>query len=721
MKQFKIAFRKNQNIESIVFKLNSITSGFKICMNTGNWGVQNSIYKKIGVSQVLNRLTQASMVSHLRRITSSAGKDGKLTKLRQVHPSQWGIICPVETPEGSSCGIVKNFSLLTRVTIDSDPYLVFQYCMQLEDVHDVAQFECSDFATSTFVFLNGNLFAYTKCPAKVVDALCMAREIHILGREVSIAHCHMNKKISIYTEGGRCVRPVFHVKRLSQISLDEFRAKSWTELEYMGVIAYLDKSEESTIITDYDLLERRPFFGQTFCDIDPAMILGVAGSCIPYPEHNQAPRNCYQASMGKQAIGVYCSNERNRLDVVSHVLLNAQAPIVNTIGSKIVRLNELPAGQNVIVAVACYQGYNQEDSVIMNQSSIDRGMFMCISYKTLVCEEKKTSSNLIELFGVPREEIRQVNKNYHLLDEEGIVPIGTFVTAGDVLVGKILHKGDDTKMDMSLVVKQSEEGVVERVVIVNNEDGLKCVKIKIRQMRIPEMGDKVASRAAQKGTIGLTVQQHDMPFSSSGIVPDIIINPHCMPSRMTIGQLIECITGKVSSLEFCTADATPFRKATVEEISERLARHGFHRHGKERLFNGHTGEPIDTMIFMGPTYYQRLKHMVLDKIHARSHGNIQLLTRQPLEGRSRDGGLRFGEMERDAMIAHGNSAFLKDRLLDQSDAHTANLCTQCGLIGSDLCQNCGSMDFCKINMPYATNIFTQELEAIGMSIRFQAK
>tara|TARA_B110000483_G_C18182310_1_gene537543 strand:- start:79 stop:2592 length:2514 start_codon:yes stop_codon:yes gene_type:complete len=718
MKQFKLAFNKNRNINSVLVKLNSITSGFKVCMNTGNWGTSNSAYKKIGVSQILNRLTHASMISHLRRITATVGKEGKLTKLRQIHQSQWGIVCPSETPEGQSCGVVKNFSLLTRMTISKTDVVLKHFISQVPHFHDMEHLDFDRYTEATLVLLNGSLLGFTYEPYELRSCIIDARGDGIIDQDISCSYCQTRQKITLMTDGSRCSRPLFNLKKLRQLDKKTFMNSSWKELVYIGAIDYIDKQEESYLLTDYDVCHLKNT-GATHADIDPAMILGVAASCIPFANHNQAPRNCYQAAMGKQAIGLYCTNYRNRFDTIAHVALYPQPPNVFTGGSKMIKTDKLPAGQNVVVAIACYGGFNQEDSVIMNQSSIDRGLFMSLSYKTLVCEEKKTSSNLIELFGIPPLSIRQNNKNYHLLDDRGFIKPETQVVSGDVLVGKMLYKGDDTQTDCSLFIKNGEEGIVESILIVNNEDGLKCAKIKIRSLRIPEAGDKVASRAAQKGTIGLTLPSVDMPFTNSGIVPDIIINPHCMPSRMTIGQLMECLSAKYACFTKKQQDSTPFRPSSVEEMGKVLSDHGFQSHGNEKMMNGYTGESFETSIFIGPTYYQRLKHMISDKIHARSHGNIQLLTRQPLEGRSRDGGLRFGEMERDSQIAHGCSYFLKDRLFDQSDVHVSSICESCGIIGKDLCANCNSTTFSKANLPYATNILIQELQSTGMDVRLK--
>lgn len=720
MKQFKVAFNKNRNINSVLVKLNSITSGFKVCMNTGNWGTSNSAYKKIGVSQILNRLTHASMISHLRRITATVGKEGKLTKLRQIHQSQWGVVCPSETPEGQSCGVVKNFSLLTRLTIAKTDVVLQTYLENSSFVYDLDTLKYDEYNECIMISVNGGFIGYTKTPELLKEDILQARMSGTIDRDVSCAYCEVRRKIIILTDGSRCTRPLFNLKELRKLSIEQFRKSTWKELVYTGVIEYIDKQEESYMLTEYDICNLKNL-DATHADIDPSMILGVAASCIPYANHNQAPRNCYQAAMGKQAIGLYCSNHQQRFDTIAHVALYPQPPNVFTTGSRMIKTDQLPAGQNVIVAIACYGGFNQEDSVILNQSSIDRGLFMSVSYKTLVCEEKKTSSNLIELFGIPPENIRKNNRNYNLLDEDGFIRLEVKVTVGDVLVGKMLHKGDDTQTDCSLIVKSGEEGIVENVMIVMNEDGLKCAKIKIRSLRIPEVGDKIASRAAQKGTIGLTLPASDMPFTNSGIVPDVIINPHCMPSRMTIGQLLECLTAKAACFLKKPMDSTPFRNYTPDDIGGVLVDHGYEMHGNEDMISGYTGEHFNTKIFIGPTYYQRLKHMISDKIHARSHGNIQLLTRQPLEGRSRDGGLRFGEMERDAQIAHGCSYFIKDRLFDQSDVHISSICKTCGIIGKDLCANCNGDDFGQTNLPYATNILIQELQSTGMDVRLSLK
>jgi DNA-directed RNA polymerase II subunit RPB2 len=410
--------------------------------------------------------------------------------------------------------------------------------------------------------------------------------------------------------------------------------------------------------------------------------------------------------------------------------------------------NDMPSGINAIVAIMSYTGYNQEDSVIMNQSAIDRGMFTVTSYRTVSDVEKKCGMYTVETICVPPSSsdgikqgqpgyFRRKNGNYSLLDDRGVVREGIHVKKGDFIIGKVLTKSSksegDIKTDCSICVKQGEEGIIDTVDVTTTPNGYIMVKVRVRQQRIPEIGDKVASRAAQKGTIGATYRQEDMPFNQDGICPDIIINPHCIPSRMTVNQLMECVLGKACAIGGTYGDSTPFTSSSTgnaaERICEMLAKVGMQqnnsheRTGWENLTNGMTGEPVKAKIFMGPTYYQRLKHMVGDKMHSRAQGHVTTLTRQPLEGRSRDGGLRFGEMERDCMIAHGASRFLKERLFDCSDPYQIIVCDQCGMItaSQDECLACRKDKVTTCNMPYAAKLLVQELMAMGIKVAIKPK
>jgi len=400
--------------------------------------------------------------------------------------------------------------------------------------------------------------------------------------------------------------------------------------------------------------------------------------------------------MGKQAMGVHLTNYQLRMDTMANVLYYPQKPLATTRAMEYLKFAQLPAGQNAIVAIMCYSGYNQEDSVIMNQSSIDRGLFRSLYYRSYTDTEKTTGMEKVETIEKPNRDDTLRMKHgssdrYAKLDIDGLIGPATNVNGEDIIIGKTaplpeeseelgqrtqLHK----KRDVSMPLKSTESGVIDQVMITTNGEGNKFVKIRIRSTRIPQIGDKFASRHGQKGTIGITYRQEDMPFTSEGITPDIIINPHAIPSRMTIGHLVECLLSKLSTLQGIEGDATPFTELTVENVSKALAQRGYQKRGLEVMYHGHTGRKLQAQIYFGPTYYQRLKHMVDDKIHARARGPLQILTRQPVEGRSRDGGLRFGEMERDCMISHGISAFLKERMYDSSDGFRIHVCDQVSLL-----------------------------------------
>ena len=397
--------------------------------------------------------------------------------------------------------------------------------------------------------------------------------------------------------------------------------------------------------------------------------------------------------MGKQAMGVFLTNYRERMDTMANILYYPQKPLGTTRSMEFLKFRELPAGQNAIVAILCYSGYNQEDSVIMNQSSIDRGLFRSLFYRTYMDQEKRVGISVIEKFEKPSRSntLRLKHGTYDKLDDDGLVAPGIRVSGEDIIIGKTAPIAPNTeemgqrtkfhtKRDTSTPLRSTESGIVDTVMITTNQEGLKFVKVRMRTTKIPQIGDKFASRHGQKGTIGITYRNEDMPFTAEGIVPDLIINPHAIPSRMTIAHLIECQLSKVSSLRGFEGDATPFTDVTVDSVSRLLREHGYQSRGFEVMYNGHTGRKLVAQVFLGPTYYQRLRHMVDDKIHARARGPVQILTRQPVEGRARDGGLRFGEMERDCMIAHGAAAFLKERLFEVSDAFRVHVCDICGLM-----------------------------------------
>lgn len=653
---------KRQDIIVITNRLNMITLGINHCFATGNWGVPKSSYIRCGVSQILSRLTFTSFCSHLRRILIPIGKEGKNTKVRQIHTSQIGFIDPHETPEGQQSGIVKNMTPFTSVSLQFN----MTFLREILDSNEFIETRLQDIfqhieylktATIYFVFINGNLIGYTRQVEKCWKQLVLFQKQNLLPHDVSFSMSDVDKEIHIFSDEGRLQRCLF--PRNNFPTLDDIRGKTFTQLVKEKKIIYLDsyQIENETIAMTPSELFSKDYY--TYCEIHPSVMSGLCVSLIPFNEHTQSPRITYHASMGKQAIGLPFSNLDTRVDTMCHVLSYPEKPITQSHHAEFNCGNKLPFGNNLIVAILTYTGFNQEDSVIMNRSAIDRGLFRSFSYKMIVIEEKKKSTLMMERIELVPPQYQNRSYDYSKLDTHGVIKTGCYVGVGDVLVSKLQKLTDkmnnDNWHDNSVTVKSGEEGFVDRVYILTNTEGYKIIKVKIRNYKIPEIGDKVASRCAQKGTVSVVLNHEDMPFTESGIVPDLIINPLCIPSRMTINQLIESYGNKLAMEDFSTKYCTSFSHHSLDiipKLYDELKQLGLDEYGTETMFNGMTGEPLESKIFIGPTYYHRLKHLVSSKIHARNHGNIQALTRQPLEGRSRDGGLRFGEMERDTLERH---------------------------------------------------------------------
>lgn len=466
------------------------------------------------------------------------------------------------------------------------------------------------------------------------------------------------------------------------------------------------------------------------CELDPNAILGVAASIIPLPDHNQAPRNVYQCSMGKQALGIYHSNFRLRFDTTVKMLAFPSRPLFETQMNRLLGLNDLPAGEMVIVAIMTYLGYNQEDSIIFNRASIERGLFKMVVYRTYKSVQKE-EHNIVERFTKPQPRPDEPNDKYNHLDENGIARIGSVVKEGDVIIGKIRTNTLTKAVEYAnTTVGIGEEGVVENVLVSTNAKERRVVRIKIRQVRDPQIGDKFASRYAQKGTTGIILPPEDMPYTKTGMKPDIIINPHCIPSRMTIAKLIEIVTSKVAALRGERVNATAFNNFNLDEFRRNLKQYGYNEFGNETMFSGFTGKAFPAQIFIGPCYYQALRHHVKDKVAMRSRGAIKAITHQPVGGRQRGGGLRFGEMERDALIAHGASSVIQERLCFSSDAYRTAFCKSCGTIAvarvigeqrQHICRRCGDQgqdQFGVCTIPYAYKLLTNILAGAGIQMRF---
>lgn len=629
---------------------------------------------KDGVSQVLNRMNYSAAISHLRRISTPIEKTGKLIAPRKQHNTQIGYICPCETPEGHGVGVIKNMACTTMISIFSSPITVYAFIQNLNKLISLRDSTIQQKHEHTRVFLNGSWIGIllNKDAPEVVDTLRKAKrsgQIHIY---TGIVWKNAFKELWITTEAGRVIRPVYYAPAIREIATDKtgtlkqqiLSINDWNQLllwetpNGKHLFEYIDAGEtEGTYIAmDYDKAVND--LSTTHCEIHPSIILGTTASCIPFPDHNQSPRNAYQSSMGKQAMGVYALNFRERFDAMSHILSYPEVPMVSTFMSRLYGVNTLPAGQNIIVAIMTYTGYNQEDSNMINRAALDRGRFRSIFYRTYKDEERKNqSSGEEEKFCCPDPiETKHIkNASYEKLGDDGFVPKDTYVTPDDILIGKVvplriptgavLPAGAKKQRDVSKMPRNNESGYVDKIYKNRNGEGYNFVKIRMRQDRIPEIGDKFSSRHGQKGTMGMILNPEDMPQTASGIVPDIIINPHCIPSRMTIAQLMETLLSKIGCMTGCLGDGSPFNDVTVDNLATTLRdKFGMEPYGNEIMYNGYTGRMMETSIFIGPCYYQRLRHCSADKMHSRASGPLVMLTRQPAEGRAREGGLRFGKL-----------------------------------------------------------------------------
>jgi len=1073
------------NIAQLI-KSKIITNGMKYSLATGNWGMSSNQGIKVGISQVLNRHSYMSTLSHLRRINSPIGKDGKVTLPRQLHGSHAYRICPCETPEGQQCGLVKNMALTCIISQYTYSDTIKNIIFEIDNI--IFLDEKYSF-NLTKIMVNGNWIVSTSEPETVINILKNRRKFLDISSHVGLCFDKLNNEIRVHTDSGRCLRPLVIVENgksnLTSDVLQKIKKYDWkwNDLIVNGVIEYIDSDEEESLLIafdDNDIINRKIHF--THCEIDKALMLGICASLIPFSDHNQAPRNVYQSAMGKQAMGLYATNYQERIDSFSHVLHYPQKPLVKTDTMDTFQFENMPSGVNAIVAIACYGGQNQEDSVIMNQSSIDRGLFRSSFYRTYKDEQKQQGVSNKEAFEKPDKNVclGMSLGDYSKIDNDGLSSPGSFVNENDIIIGKTTTIQNDekgyNKKDTSTSLRHNEQGVIDKVMITSNEHGVCMTKTRVRSIRIPEMGDKFcgddkfdvltnngwkaiadvtkndtvatlnpdthiieyqnveetykfehkgdmyriksqqidlyttlnhkmyvkqrrktnfelieakyiyqkrvsykknginnnrdyqftlddktsfdmniflqffgfwiadgwankytfkrknrksfttnhviticktkphtrewiiniikqlglhpcfhnndkinishkvlakylttlsvgatnkflpswvwnlsetqsqtllkglilgdgnisnskswiyftssiqlrddiqklcfqagwsasykkcqdanvlftirnkqvktnaiswrlninktkneptvnhghvheqniqeeyienfdgyvycilvpnhifyvrrngipvwtgnSSRHGQKGTIGITLRQEDMPFTAEGIVPDIIINPHAIPSRMTVAQLIECVTGKCAALNGNIRKATTFSGNNPEVICEELKNCGYDKRGREVMYSGLTGKQLDAEIFIGPTYYQRLKHMVHDKVHSRARGPVQLLTRQPVEGRSKEGGLRFGEMERDCIISHGAAGFLKERLMDVSDSYTTCVCKICGLMAVKdkqrnimICKGCKTSNGVEeIKLPYACKLLFQELMSINIAPRIK--
>ena len=620
---------KRQDVLTAMNRTNSITTVFKHTFSTGNWAAQKNTYVRTGVSQIMSRLTYPATISHLRRVVIPVGKEGKNVKIRQIHPTQTFFIDIIESPEGKSIGIVKNLSLLANISTGCNSVLIRHLVTRCDGILPLSRYlelQRASPDTLTRIYVNGTLLGLTQSPDGMSEQLFFLRDRGLFSNQVSFFHDPDDREIRVFCDHGRYVRPVLNVNDDNRLVLTKEMLRtthSWSDLVDADAIRYIDSNEvESSLVAMIpEDITTYATHHYDYCEIHPSAMLGVCSAVIPYPEHNQSPRLVYQSSMVKQALGIYALSFQNRFDTVTHVMHYPQKPMASTQFDEMLHYDEMLSGCNPIVAIATYGGWNQEDSVMLNRSAVDRGMFVHTCYKTMVYRENKKNNCSFERIEKPPAKAQNKAFNYSKLGENGIAMKGVPLQKGDVVIGKTLtkiQKEEEEKIDCSLIIGNGEDGIVDGIWDGFGEDGTRLVKVRIRQLRIPEVGDKFASRSSQKGVCGLLLPQEDMPFSLSGITPDIIINPHCAPSRMTLSQLTEMLLGKTAALDGTTRDSTAFTASSinpVEAIAAELQRFGFERYGNERLCSGYTGEMMDAEIFIGVAYYQRLKHLVKDKMH----------------------------------------------------------------------------------------------------------
>ena len=791
--------------------------GFKRAFK-GNWGSQ-AYTKKVGVVQDLNRLSWFTVFSQLRKSNLPMPAGIKITKPRLLHSSQWGYIDILDCPEGQDIGFQKHLAITASVTSGTSGIGMFEWLRNIFNIHSIIESTPEYLANTTKIFINGKWVGNTDDPMYMLTKLKLYKRNGILPIFTSISFRYKYKELYIYTDYGRVIRPCYHItndkpsylrkgivelinnwdklisgfgkKRVNKYnSLDsilynpnELYYKPTDEYlhQHRSILEYIDVSEEETAliaITPSNLSKSKWY---THVEIDPSVILGLMGNCIIFPQCNPLPRNNFSGSQSRQAVSIYNTNFQNRIDKMGVILNYGQIPLVKSRYLQYINQEQIPYGMNCIVAIMSYTGYNVEDSIIFNEGSIKRGLFRTSYYS--MYEDREDNSQISggedSIFAniLSRNVVNtKMGYDYSKLDEYGLIREGEIVDDKTIVIGKIKIGLDGKEYDDSVKTKKGQLGIVDRSFMSEGESGNKIAKIRIREERIPAIGDKFASRSGQKGTLGIILPEKDMPFTSQGIKPDLIINPHALPSRMTIGQLIESLLGKMSSnyggFGDCTAFGTMGNNITtfgkyvqnidsphinnvknveyttphIDDYKNDLQKIGFHSSGNQLLYNGINGQQLESNIFIGVNYYMRLKHMVKDKINYRAQGPLNFLTRQSVHGRANDGGLRIGEMERDSIITHGLSSFLKESFMLRGDAYQIAVCNKTGLIAiynpSNNLMLSPSLDgpvqfkmditteditinnttkfgrsFSLVNIPYSLKLFIQELQIMGIQVR----
>ena len=784
-KKYKLGYNE-------IFKNKILDNGFKKAFK-GRWGGSPQT-SRVGIIQDLNRLSYNSFISHLRKINLPLDASAKVVGPRLCHSSQYGLIDPLDTPDGGNCGLHKHLAITSYITDGYSQKLIIDWLRENVNIKLLSETKPDELKNLTKVFINGTWIGSVNDLISVSNFIKYCRRISIIPLYTSIVVNYIDNIIEIYTDSGRICRPLFYIDENKDLSINckifkslinDTKSIPWNSIlcgfndkklkiipsknkfydikdlynknieelnEHKSIVEYIDTAEMNTVLLSTDIEKLKNNNRYTHLEIHPSCIFGYMGNLVIYPETNPLPRNLFSCGQSKQAVSLYHTNYFNRVDKTGIVLNYGQSPLVKT--KYMEHFSEDNCyGVNTIVAIGCYGGYNVEDAILINEGSIQRGLFRTTYYSVY---ESREESSLVKgntvnskFINVEKMDVdrKKYDYDYSYLNDSGLVKENTKLNDKIIVIGKVTVDSEDTNklFDSSVKTKRGQLGFVDKTFITDDEEGFRLAKVRVRDERIPSMGDKMASRAGQKGTIGLIIPEEDMPFTEDGIKPDLIINPHALPSRMTISQLVETITGKACCFYGNTGDCTPFQGVDhVDIFSKLLSKAGYESRGNEILYNGYTGEQLETSIFMGPTYYMRLKHMVKDKINYRARGRNQGLTRQPVHGRANDGGLRIGEMERDGVIGHGASKFLQESMMVRGDDYKLAICNKTGTIAAynqsqDILLSLyldgikftrGKMneikldkitkfgrDFSLVKVPYCLKLLIQELQTMGIQTR----
>jgi len=725
----KIQKRKKFYSIKTIAKSTLFTHRIESAIATGNW-----IGERSGVTQNMDKTNYLAIISQLQRVSSMLPGEQENFLARTLHPTHYGRFCPIETPEGTEIGLRKNLAILAKVS--TRPKVTDDKLIKIFDDFDMKkeiEGEGND------VFLNGRFVGHVSDVTKFVGNLREARRRGDLPLELSIKNNVILNNVLLSTEVGRVLRPLLVIEDEKSMFTEEHKnllrdgSLNWNDLVKAGVIEYLDAAEEENslvALTEEDITKEH-----SHLEIDKIDLLGVVTSLVPYSNYDQSSRLNRGSKTQKQALGLYAANFLTRIDTDVNILHYPQEPIVKSFVYD--TLDVHPAGQNIIVAVMTHEGYNMEDALILNKGSLDRGLGRSTYYRPYTSVELNYAGGLRDEITTPDKDVTgyRVEESYRFLEDDGISYPEAKMKSGEVVIGKttppkflseVREISIKTKKEASSVIRQEEKATIDAVFVTEDSQGNKLIRVRGRDERVPELGDKFATSHGQKGVIGAVVPENDIPFTSKGVKPDMLFNPHSIPSRMTVGYLIELMAGKLACLSGKILDGTGFSGQNIRELEDQMEELGFRADGKETLYNGVTGKMMNVKIYVGNMYYLKLKYMVSNKMHARASGKVTLLTRQPIEGRAKGGALRLGEMEQQALVAHGASLLLKERY--DSDKVVLPICTACGAVaiedtirGKTTCPNCGSQDIEPIEISYAFKLLVDEIQSMHIKTRFNLK